>query len=266
MFKVNGAAMGSVTPATTVRKIHLRGEACDRIERIEVLRDNRVIHFHTPPEAAVTGDQIRTWKLRLEAGWGPKCGEIPLPDRTWTGSLNLASGRFLNWQPCWIDGGQKPPRLDGAQASFELISRQAQAAEMFQNGLIFTIEAASSSILSVELNGKSESLPLATLADSSRLIAYERESRQLITEVTGCPSETFPRISMPFAFAYKCRLHRLVPESEYHFDFSFEDEDAGALPCYYRSRVIQRNGQRAWSSPVWVGGEGEGTGGSERKE
>jgi hypothetical protein len=40
-----------------------------------------------------------------------------------------------------------------------------------------------------------------------------------------------------------------------HYDTSFEVDDTGTStpPDWYYVRVIQANGQHAWSSPIWVG-------------
>ena len=52
----------------------------------------------------------------------------------------------------------------------------------------------------------------------------------------------------------KFHVHRGWPMEQLTHHFHFED-DAPAAPGqtdFYYVRVIQRNGQRAWSSPVWV--------------
>lgn len=250
MFSVNGCMMGSINPLARQRKIEVSGEGCDRIERIEILRNDEIIHCHAPSGRAVMPDK-QHWKLRLEMGWGPKPGEIPLGDKIWEGHLQLDEGTVEGWEPCWLHGGQQPPSIAGNSAKFQLISPQSQSTEAFQNGLIFTLKASPEASLELKLNGEQMSLPLADLEKGSRLIAYEDESKAMIENMTGRDSGTLPRISTPFIFAYKCRIHRLVPESEYSFNLSFVDEEEVGDHVHYRVRVVQRNGQRAWSSPVW---------------
>jgi hypothetical protein len=48
-------------------------------------------------------------------------------------------------------------------------------------------------------------------------------------------------------------LNRIVFNEHYEASFELRDTGAGAGPDYYYVRVVQANGQMAWSSPVWVG-------------
>jgi hypothetical protein len=47
-------------------------------------------------------------------------------------------------------------------------------------------------------------------------------------------------------------LHRIVFEENAVSRFEIEDEDAGAQVNWYYVRVVQANGELAWSSPIWV--------------
>ena len=53
------------------------------------------------------------------------------------------------------------------------------------------------------------------------------------------------------------KVHRGWPTEALSVDLSPEDDAHDAMPGgtdFYYVRVIQRNGQRAWSSPIWVEG------------
>jgi hypothetical protein len=52
--------------------------------------------------------------------------------------------------------------------------------------------------------------------------------------------------------AYKAKLHRAVPEAGFTAEYGLEDDEPFDGEIHYRVRVEQRNGQRAWSSPIWV--------------
>jgi hypothetical protein len=47
-------------------------------------------------------------------------------------------------------------------------------------------------------------------------------------------------------------VHRLVYEDHYRTSFTVRDTDDGRQANWYYARVIQANGQLAWSSPIWV--------------
>ena len=52
--------------------------------------------------------------------------------------------------------------------------------------------------------------------------------------------------------AYKAKIHRAIPEAGYTATFELADDQPIDREVHYRVRVEQRNGQRAWSSPIWV--------------
>jgi hypothetical protein len=47
-------------------------------------------------------------------------------------------------------------------------------------------------------------------------------------------------------------LHRLTFAENYETEFTFEDEDDGARVDWYYARVVQANGELAWSSAIWL--------------
>ena len=47
-------------------------------------------------------------------------------------------------------------------------------------------------------------------------------------------------------------FHRLVFAPNYESQFTVEDEDGGEQVNWYYVRVVQANGELAWSSPIWV--------------
>ena len=52
--------------------------------------------------------------------------------------------------------------------------------------------------------------------------------------------------------AYNAKLHRALTRDAYNSDLDFTDDAMLEREACYRVRVEQRNGQRAWSSPIWV--------------
>jgi hypothetical protein len=47
-------------------------------------------------------------------------------------------------------------------------------------------------------------------------------------------------------------VDRLVFEENFKTSFKVQDTGAGAEANWYYVRVVQANGQMAWSSPIWV--------------
>ena len=90
------------------------------------------------------------------------------------------------------------------------------------------------------------------LTKGSRLLWYRDECVQMLKDLKGLKPEEMEREDPYFHMAYKAKVHRVAPEAAYTARFEFEDEEPLERESYYRIRVEQRNGQRAWSSPIWV--------------
>jgi hypothetical protein len=75
----------------------------------------------------------------------------------------------------------------------------------------------------------------------------------MLREATGVDPLQFDRQDPVFYhYAFKAKLHRAVPEAAYVAQLKHTDDSPLTKEVHYRVRVEQRNGQRAWSSPVWV--------------
>lgn len=71
-------------------------------------------------------------------------------------------------------------------------------------------------------------------------------------ETTELNPDAQTRLDAAYHMACKARLHRTVPEAGYVAELTLEDDEPLSGETHYRVRVEQRNGQRAWSSPIWV--------------
>jgi hypothetical protein len=259
IFTCNGAPMGSVLAYTPQREIRVEVRGSDAIDRIEILRNGQVVatHCHQGTWTMPSPGTKTHFKMRIEAGWGPRLGEVPTTERQWEGMLSLDEGCFVGWQPCWITHGQGVPKLDGDTARFALLSRQENVPRSFQGGTLFEFEAAPDAELHLWLNGMEERDSVRAFAERSRLLWYRADCVNLVCETTGVTPENARRGDVYYQLAHKAKLHRALPESAYTATLSWVDKDPldGSpigIGTHYRVRVEQRNGQRAWSSPIWI--------------
>lgn len=253
-FTCNGAPMGTVLPYARRRKIRVRVRGSDAIDRIELLQDGRVVATHNhqgtwdlPPDGTRT-----QFKLRVEAGWGPRPGEIPMPDHHWEGSLSVVGGRMVGWEPCWVTRDQGVPHLDGGSARFAMVSRQGYVSRPFQGATLFEFEADPSAELVLRVNGLEARGTVRTFATHSRLLWYRDDCVRLVHETTGITPQTARRGDVYYQMAPKAKIHRAIPEAGYVASLDTVDDGPLDRETHYRVRVEQRNGQRAWSSPIWV--------------
>jgi hypothetical protein len=253
-FTINGAPMGSILKASRQQEIRIDVRGSDALDRIEILRSGRVLATHCHQGTwDMPGPGVRSrLKLRLEVGWGPRPNEMQLPDRHWRGELSLSDGRFLGYEPCWISAGQGTPKLDGEKAIFAIRSTTQDCLKPRQNANVFEFEATPEAELVIRLNGLEEKGTVHSFASGSRVMWFKEECVHMLHEHYGLEPDSHEREDPYYNMAYKAKLHRIIPETGYQAEFVFDDDEPITSETHYRVRVEQRNGQRAWSSPIWV--------------
>jgi len=128
------------------------------------------------------------------------------------------------------------------------VTRETQGATLFE------FDADPGAELVLRLNGREARDTVAAFAEGSRLLWYRDESVALVRETTGLEPRDAGHGHVYYQVARKAKIHRAVPEAGYTACFSITDDEPLGQETHYRVRVEQRNGQRAWSSPIWVRG------------
>jgi hypothetical protein len=238
-FTLNGRVMGSELPWTRERDIHISISGWDQVDRVELLKNNRVIKRDFPmdrqPSAA-------SWKkpvlARFEYGWGPwpALGITRVCD--WDFRIDLKDGVLEAAHPCFTPGPLEEERRDrivertgqGVRVQSFTALRQ-QVDDRSQKAIVLKMSGSPETKLTITLKSPAEkSLAMAfrDLADSSEVL-YTGE---------------FPRES--------ALLNRIVFNEQYETSFRVTDIGDGSQTDWYYVRVVQSNGQLAWSSPIWV--------------
>lgn len=253
-FTVDGAAMGSRIGSAGPRRLHVGVRGLDAIDRIEVLRDERVIatHNHQGAWAQPRPGARSRYALRIEAGWGPMAEELEIGEHAWAGELTLSGGRFLRSVPCWRTPGQAPITLAHDRAAFTMRTPPDSVDAPWQNANIFEFEADPGATLRLRLNGQEAAGAVADFTAGSRVIWYRDEAVARLRGLRGLTPEECERDDTYYHMSYKAKLHRILPEAAYTASLDLVDDRSLARETCYRVRVEQRNGQRAWSSPIWV--------------
>ena len=253
-FTVNGAPMGSVIDAKGPRAVRIRAVGADAIDRIELLRNGRVIatHCHQGTWDLPRPGATAKFKLRIEAGWGPSPSELSVPDRLWHGHLAVDGGRILGFDPCFVSPQTGRPEISRDEAAFELLSSQHTRLERSQNAYVFEFEASPESRLLLRMNSLEETGPVLDFARSSREMWFRDECVRMLDERAGIAPGSPERGDIYHHVAFKAKVHRVIPEAGYTAEFSFTDDEPLTTETHYRVRVEERNGQRAWSSPIWL--------------
>ncbi|MCX7806617.1 MAG: hypothetical protein N3A38_15745 [Planctomycetota bacterium] len=261
-FRIGEALMGDIVAVKGPRRIRVRVAGLDALDRIELLRNGRVIatHCHQGTWDLPRAGKRARFKIRIEAGWGPRPNEMDPITREWSGEIRVDGGRMLGFQPCWISPCRGEPELKGGAASFRMITSTLHVAERHQNANVFEFEADPAAEMLVRMNGLEERGKVAEFAACSREMWFRDECIKLLAEKAGVAPMSPERMDVYHHCAFKVKIHRPIPAAGYEKEWEYVDKDPLRGAPNYRLRVEPRNGQRAWSSPIWVRPAGTGRG------
>jgi len=238
---LNGKWMGSQLPFTDEREINVNVTGFDEIDRIELVKNGRVIDRHFPVDEARTDDKWPEEVLcRLEFGWGPWAALDMARVCDWDGVITLSGGKLLSVTPCFQSGPYDENRrnriLSRTEDScrFQLYTSRKQAfEERATNAVLLRIAGGAEAKLKLRLTKPSK-------LELSRKLGELAEDNEV--EFTG-----------PFT-SESLIAHRLVMPGEYRACARFVNRGEKGTTDWYYVRVTQANGHQAWCSPVWVEG------------
>ena len=136
--------------------------------------------------------------------------------------------------------------------TFDMMSTSKNLKERSQNANVFEFESEAGEKLNLRLNGLEETATVAELMAGSRILWFRNECMRMLEDLTGLKPGSPEREDIYYIMAYLAKIHRVIPEAGYQAEVAVEDDKPLKGETNYRIRVEQRNGQRAWSSPIWV--------------
>lgn len=237
-FSINGELMGRVLPPSPSRDIYVSIEGGDTIDYIELLRNNSVIHRWRPSLCQSIDPLSESLKIYLEVGWGERDLDVD-----WQAELKFAGGELLSVEPRFrgheVVEPQKNEVDSYAFSDWEVLENGSvqfttrtwgnpTTSTASTQGMCFEIRANTATRMVGHINGQTVDVSVARLLD-------------------GPYSEYLGGFLSP---AY-C-IHQAVPQSAYCASFEFSHYSEMAETSWYYMRVRQKNGQWAWSSPIWV--------------
>ena len=250
-FQLNGRLMGSELPYTRPRELAVTVTGWDQLDRVEILKNNRVIHRDFPMDRV---PNTQSWKkpvlLRFEYGWGP----WPALDMTrvcdWDIDITLEGGLLENVQTCFQSGPLDEARRD------KILERSGKHLRVQSfTALRQQFEDNSTKAVVLKIRGGPDtrikiSLRKPTDVSLSQTFSQLAQSGEML--FTG----DFPKES--------AMVHRLVFHDHYYTSYKVldTDDDHSSLRSvspkqeglnWYYLRATQANNQIAWSSPIWIG-------------
>ena len=268
-MRLNDAYMGETVTTRGQMDIQVVVEGSDAIDRIELVRDGRIINTHchadTWPDSV---PEVVRFKLRAEFGWGPKASKgYGKQERIWNGRLMTPGGQILSNEGCFTWPGQRIERQELKECEFRLVTPNTGGtvpwAEIAgphvpttigapgNQAIVFEIEMPSAETAILKVAGMNIKIKAGEVLAGSRIIPLLDESKDLTERIFRIDSRDIESPDSFYFNAWKIKIHQAYPESAYKVQHSFRDKPGRGSHHYY-IRVSQLNGQMAWSSPIWV--------------
>jgi len=234
---LNGAPMGSVVPAARERRIEVAVVGGAALDAVDILHNNRVVHrWSGPPASRVQpGEAV---KVHVEVGWGDRNR-----NQEWQVELAVEGGRLLSVEPRFRGHPVVSPQgKEESTYAFSAWERLGEAAVRFRTrtwGNVTTMTPSTQGVC-LEIAGD----PGTRLRGTFNGSAADATLGELLE---GGRAGYLGGFRTP---AYV--LGRAVRAGEYTCQTTFRHEVEGRARDWYYVRVSQRNGQLAWSSPIFV--------------
>ncbi len=238
-FSVNGAIMGSELPYAQSRQIQCSVRGWDVVDRVEVVKNGRVIHRDFPVDREPgAGRWQEPAVVRFEYGWGPWPALGWGGTADWDFTLEVEGGRIEGFHPCFSSGPldefrrDRIVRSDGKSVRVQSYTALKQRLDDYsQKALVLRIRGDAETRVTVRCTKP-------TKCELTQSFAELEESNEML-------------FTRPFPWE-SAMLHRVVHHDHWETAFTVADEGDGSAADWYYVRVFESNGELAWSSPVWI--------------
>jgi len=250
-FRINNHFMGEAFEAKGALRIQAQAIGTQAIDRIELIKDNRVVatHCHQGTWRAATRGTVRV-KLQIEHGWGlamsPKRTVIA---KTWDAQVRTRGARIVSVEGCFSRMGQEIVRHTKTTCVYRLTTHGRDS----RQSVVLEIEGPIDSRVAFECAPHSETFTLRDLMQASRVLSDREETHRQLKKQYGVDATQFDTVEDKlYGCSYKIKLHQAIPEAGYTAALKVPDDPPKRGSSSYYVRVSQLNGQYAWSSPIWV--------------
>lgn len=239
-FRINDHVMGETLKANT-RNIYLHVEGQNTIDYVDVIKNGQCIArmkgpYHTE---IPKGESVRA-KIKIEFGWN----RVDTPVR-WDGFLKLSAGKLNRVTSCFRGSPSTGPvqneqtdyttyvnkilSVTDSRVDLEMYSRKNQnTLTPGMQGVVLDVSMPLDATVEAHFNGKEFLHSLGDLFEGTKahfMIGWLSEAIQ---------------------------FNRAAPEENFLIEHVMTDKKPQRDTDYYYVRVRQRDGQWAWSSPIWV--------------
>ncbi len=256
-YGINDGFMGDVIAAPGPLQLRAEVDCTQALDRIEVIRNNRVVHTlcHNGAWDTPSAGTVRA-KVPIEFGWGPAGFHgFEIGRHTWEGTLTAPGGRIVSTEGCFTIHGQHIEPASDNEARFTLTTHDRKGGSLTDTSrqtIVFEVEAPVDAPISLAVDGRTMTFTLAEAMRESSLLVFLEEAKSLVQKQFGVDPDTVENRDVFYHNAYIVKRHTAIPQAGYTATLEWEDTDPPEGRSFYYLRVSQLNGQLAWSSPIWV--------------
>lgn len=263
-YRINNKIMGSEITAEENNIVDINVIGSSAIDRIEIIRNGtpeKTFVHNGKWEEKKLKDVVR-FKFELELGWGPDRRVFPdIKEKLWNVSLET-KGKILNIEKLWTSPGSKIKVNEEKKFKAEIITRKSIQGDAklsqknyltpyIQNqSIIFEIEDHIDNSLMFNIDGKEYNVSIRKLLNQSILEAQEDKVHKLLKD--RFDFDKYYREDPWWHNAYKFLLHKASPLDAYRVNYKYEFKNLKSKEDNIFIKVIQKNGDIAWSSPIWI--------------
>jgi len=238
-FKINDKFMGEQVSYTKNRDINLSVSAGDSLDYIEILKNNRVIKRFDYLDTGIDNSTKKMkGKVFIEFGWGRSGVK-----KDWDIQVSLDKGRVINVEP----------RLHGVDVvnPEQKHSQHYQFSSWEQNGNTVKMNSCTWGNPTT-LTNANQGICLEIDVENDATLSVKVDNIEYIRKLDELRKKSDSFYLSKF-LSSAVHIHRFIPEEHYKTELQFRDTGTGQKEDSYYVRVRQRNGQWAFSSPIWIG-------------
>ncbi|MBS3812764.1 DUF3604 domain-containing protein, partial [Candidatus Bipolaricaulota bacterium] len=252
-YHLNGWGMGSVINGADEINVEYSVECPDALDRVELIVNGKRVNSH-PHIPSFDYADASEFKLRVDFGWGPASQYgLNVEDQVWRGEMSVKGGELAGANGCFTMVGQEL-EWNERRVRWEIKTRRStnELNSELKQSVILTVRGDLDTRLSFRGEGYEFKRRVGDLVKRSEIIALEEFARRKIEEDTGVSGDDVLNSDVFYFNAPKIKIHRINVEAERTARGTFHCGSLTGGRNYAYLRVEEKNGQMAWSSPVWI--------------
>lgn len=262
-YRINDFLMGSEIKSQQQNRLIVKVRGSSEIDRIEVYRNGfKEKTFSWPEVKPEDLAETVTFKFELECGWGPDTRVFPdIHEKDWRFELNT-KGRIISYEKCFTSPGSSVEQVTDQKVAGVLhtVKKTANGNKLAQKNylnpyiqnqsIIFEISDRLDHELMLMIDGRQYAIPIRKIMNQAILETDGEEVEKLLSD--RFDFNDYYREDPWWHNAYKILLHRAYTDKSYCREVDYVIERLETDEDSFYVKVIQTNGDTAWTSPIWV--------------